>query len=212
MIGEHVDAEQGSAEWLAARLGSVGATAVATTLAKGRGGAESVTRRKLLILKATERLTGKGEETYTNAAMAWGTEQEPLARAVYADERDVEVVTCGLFRHPVLPFTHASPDGLVGDDGLIEIKCPLSTTHSDTIFGGQIPTDYIIQMQWQMECAGRQWCDFVSFDPRFPPHLQLFYKRVERDNAHIAELVASVQRFNGEVETMMDYFSNWRQP
>lgn len=212
MIGEHVNAEQGSLEWLAARLGSVGATAVATTLAKGRGGAESVTRRKLLILKATERLTGKGEEAYTNAAMAWGTEQEPLARAVYADERDVEVVTCGLFRHPVLPFTHASPDGLVADDGLVEIKCPNSTTHTATLMGEPISTDYIIQMQWQMSCTGRRWCDFVSFDKRFPPHLQLFVKRIHRDTAHIAELLQGVQLFNGEVETMMDYFSNWRQP
>jgi predicted phage-related endonuclease len=132
--------------------------------------------------------------------MQWGTEKEPDARAAYEFRSDVEVSQVGIVLHSTIAGTHASPDGLVGNDGLIEIKCPGTATHVETLLGDEIPGKYVTQMQWQMACTGRAWCDFVSFDPRMPESMALFIKRVQRDDVRIAELELEARKFLAELE------------
>jgi putative phage-type endonuclease len=190
--------EQRSNEWFAARLGKVTASRVADVVAKTKSG-YSASRANYMAQLVVERMTNKQAESYSNAAMEWGTEQEPLARAAYEAEVDVLVEEVGMIDHPTVEMSGASPDGLVGDDGLVEIKCPTTATHIDTLMGEQAPKKYYDQMQWQMACTGRKWCDFVSFDPRMPEGLQLFVKRVERDDEYIAMLESEVATFLQEV-------------
>jgi putative phage-type endonuclease len=148
-----------------------------------------------------ERMTGMVAESYTNAAMQWGTETEPLARAAYESYADVLVDEVGYIAHPRIDHAGASPDGYVGLFGLLEIKSPQSNTHIDTLITEQVPTKYITQMQWQMVCTGRAWCDFVSFDPRLPSGLQMFVKRVEFDAEYAATLEIEVVKFLAELDT-----------
>lgn len=190
--------EQRTEEWFSARLGKVTASRVADVVAKTKSG-YSASRANYMAQLVVERMTNKQAESYSNAAMEWGTEQEPLARAAYEAEVDVLVEEVGMIDHPTVEMSGASPDGLVGDDGLVEIKCPTTTTHIDTLMGEQAPKKYYDQMQWQMACTGRKWCDFVSFDPRMPEGLQLFVKRVERDDEYIAMLESEVATFLQEV-------------
>lgn len=178
--------EQRSEEWFAARLGKLTASRVAdalATTAKGWGAGRKNYAAELLC----ERLTGAQQERFTNAAMAWGTETEPQARAAYEFMRDVTVEEVGFVPHPSIPMSGASPDGLVGDDGLIEIKCPNTATHIETLLSGKIEQKYLLQMRWQMACTGRLWCDFVSFDPRLPVELQMWVSRVERPADDVME-------------------------
>jgi len=147
-----------------------------------------------------ERMTNTVAESYSNAAMQWGTETEPLARAAYESFADVLVDEVGYVPNPWINRAGASPDGLVGEHGLIEIKCPNTATHIDTLISDQVPSKYITQMQWQMACTGRRWCDFVSFDPRLPDGLQLFVKRVEYDAEYIAMLEKEIIKFLEEVD------------
>ena len=191
--------EQGSIEWLAARAGSLGASQVADAIARTKTG-WGASRANVMATLITERLTGKPAETFTNAAMAWGTQTEPDARAAYEFMRDVDVELVGIVKHPTIVGTHASPDGLVGDRGLIEIKCPQSSTHIETLLTGAIPGKYMTQMQWQMCVTGRDWCDHISFDPRLPTSMQLWIKRVERDPKTISELEEQVQEFLHELD------------
>lgn len=191
---------QGSPEWLAARAGSLGASQVADAIAKTKTG-WGASRANVMATLITERLTGKPAETYTNSAMQWGTQTEPDARAAYEFMRDVDVQLVGIVKHPTIIGTHASPDGLVGDTGLIEIKCPSSATHLETLLSEIIPGKYITQMQWQLAVTGRTWVDYISFDPRLPASMQLFVKRVERDNKMIADLDAQVREFLSELDT-----------
>lgn len=191
--------EQGSQEWLAARAGSLGASQVADAIARTKSG-WGASRANVMSALITERLTGKPAETYTNAAMAWGTQTEPDARAAYEFMRDVDVELVGIVKHPRIVGSHASPDGLVGDKGLIEIKCPSSSTHIETLLTGTIPGKYMTQMMWQMACTGREFCDHVSFDPRLPTSMQLWIKRVERDPKAISELEEQVQEFLAELD------------
>jgi putative phage-type endonuclease len=190
---------QGSAEWRQARCGSLGASRVADALAKTRSG-WGASRANLMAELIAERLTGVPAESFTSAAMQWGTVTEPDARAAYEFRHDVDVTLVGLVRHPSIPMTHASPDGLVGDDGLVQIKCPNTSTHIDTLLGGSILGAYVKQMHWEMACTGRAWCDFVSFDPRLPEEHRLFVKRVPRDDKLIAELEREVETFLAEVD------------
>ena len=192
--------EQRSPEWFAARLGKATASSIADIVAKTKSG-YSTSRANYAAQLVAERLTGVAAERYSNAAMQHGTETEPQARAAYTFLTDRDVVEVGFIDHPRIPMTGASPDGLVGIDGLIEIKCPYTATHIDTLLSQKVPDKYIIQMSWQMACTGRMWCDYVSFDPRLPADLQLFVKRVQRDDAHIAMLEAEVSAFLAEVET-----------
>ena len=191
--------EQRTEEWLKARCGSLGASQLNEALATTKTG-WGASRENLKNRIIAERLTGIPAETFQNAAMAWGVEQEDNARKAYEAHAGVFVDEMGIAYHPVLKHTHASPDGLVGDDGLIEIKCPNTTTHIETLKAKKAPSKYINQMMWQMRCTDRQWCDFVSFDPRLPSHLQLFIVRVDRDEAIIADLEAKVAEFLTEVE------------
>jgi putative phage-type endonuclease len=191
--------EQGTPEWFAARLGNVTASRVADVIAKTKSG-YSASRENYMAQLICERMTGTVAESYTNAAMAWGTETEPLARAAYESLADVLVDEVGYIAHPTIERAGASPDGLIGLFGLLEIKCPNTATHIDTLISEQVPTKYITQMQWQMSCTGRTWADFVSFDPRLPSGLQMFVKRVEFDAEYVAMLKEEVIKFLTELD------------
>ena len=190
---------QGSAEWLAIRLGNVRASRVADVVANTTTGCVA-SRANYMAQLIAERLTGTPAESFTNAAMAWGSEKEPDARRAYEWQTDCSVVEIGFVPHLTIAMSGASPDGLIGDDGLVEIKCPNTATHIDTLLGQTAPAKYVTQMQWQMACTGRKWCDFVSFDPRLPEEMSLFVRRVERDDARIAELEAMVAEFLAELD------------
>ena len=191
--------EQGSAEWLAIRLGKVTASRVSDVVAKTKSG-YSASRANYMAELIAERLTGVPAEKFTNAAMQWGTEKEDEARAAYEFRTGVVVETVAFVAHPRIALSGASPDGYVGDAGLVEIKAPNTNTHIDTLLGGSIPAKYETQMLWQMACTGRAWCDFVSFDPRLPDAMQLFVKRLERDDKRIAELESEVAAFLSDLE------------
>ena len=195
--------EQKSEEWFKARLGKVTASRVADVLAKTKTG-YSASRDNYMAQLVVERLTNTQAETFTNAAMQWGTDQEPFARAAYEVSQNVMVEETGLVDHPTIPMAGASPDGLIGEDGLVEIKCPNTATHIDTLLTQTVPAKYITQMQFQMACTGRQWCDFVSFDPRMPAKAQLFVKRVIRDEAFIKEIETEIKKFLAEVTAKVE--------
>lgn len=195
--------EQRSIEWFAARLGKVTASKVADVIAKTKTG-YSTSRENYMAQLVCERMTGTQGEGFTNTAMQWGTDQEPLARAAYEAAQDVLVDEVGLVTHPTILMSAASPDGLVGNDGLIEIKCPNTATHIETVLTEKVPTKYIPQMQWQMACTQRKWCDFVSFDPRMPEGLQLFIQRVDFDSEYVKMLEAEITGFLAELETKIE--------
>ena len=194
---------QGSPEWFGARLGRVTASRVADVIASTKSG-WGASRANYMAQLIAERLTGEVAESFSNAAMKWGTEMEPDARAAYQFYRDALVVEVGFVPHPRITMSGASPDGLVGEDGLVEFKCPNTATHIETLIGQTVPTKYITQMQWQMACTGRQWCDFGSFDPRLPEDMRLFVRRVDRDDALIADLEAKVSDFLAEIDAKVE--------
>lgn len=191
--------EQRTDEWFAARIGKVTASKVADVVAKVKSGAYSASRDSYMAQLVIERITGKPTEFNASASMQWGTEQEPFARAAYEAATGVMVDEVGFITHPSIPDAGASPDGLVGTDGLVEIKCPNTATHIETLIDAVVPAKYIAQMQWQMACTGRKWCDFVSFDSRMPAKAQLWIKRVERDDVLINTMEAEVSKFLGEL-------------
>jgi putative phage-type endonuclease len=191
--------EQGTSEWFAARCGKVTASRVADIIAKTKSG-PSTSRENYLAQIVCERMTKKPAESYSNAAMAWGTEQEPFARAAYESAKDVLVQEVGFVVHPLIEDAGASPDGLVGDFGLVEIKCPNTATHIQTLLDQKVPEKYNTQMQFQMASTGRHWNDFVSFDPRMAEGLQIFIKRVEFDPIYVAQLEKEVINFLMDVE------------
>lgn len=193
------DLIQGSDAWLEARVGSLGASRIAEAVARTKAG-WGASRANLMAEMVAERLTGAPADRFTSAAMQWGTEKEPEARAAYEFLTDVDVALVGIVRHPSIEGTHASPDGLVGEDGLVEIKAPNTATHIETLLGQKVPEKYVTQMQWQMACTGRRWCDFASYDPRLPEAMRLFVKRVERDDALIATLEKDIAAFLAELE------------
>tara|TARA_R110000868_G_scaffold265665_2_gene524575 strand:+ start:469 stop:1092 length:624 start_codon:yes stop_codon:yes gene_type:complete len=195
--------EQRSPEWFAARLGKVTASRVADVIAKTKSG-YSTSRDNYMAQLVCERMTGTQGESYTNSAMQWGTDQEPLARAAYEAAQNVLVDETGFVIHPKIQEAGASPDGLVGMFGLIEIKCPNTATHIDTILNDKVPSKYITQMQWQMACTERQWTDFVSYDPRMPEGLQLFIQRVDFDPMYVRQLETEVIAFLCELETKIN--------
>ena len=190
---------QGSDAWFAQRLGKVTASRVADVIAKTKTG-YSTSRDNYMAQLICERMTGVVAESYSNAAMQHGTDTEPLARAAYEAYADVLVDEVAMIPHPTIEQAGASPDGLVDIVGQLEIKCPNTATHIDTLLSQTVPGKYNTQMQWQMACTGRQWCDFVSFDPRLPTELQLFVKRVPRDAVYIAMLEEEVKKFLTELD------------
>lgn len=188
---------QGSEEWRRLRLGKVTASRVSDVITKTKTG-WGASRANYAAELIAERLTGVAAEGFTNAAMQWGTDQEPNARMAYEFMEDVTVEQVDFVVHPTINEAGASPDGLVGQDGMVEFKCPNTATHIDTLINQAIPAKYVTQMMWQMACTGRQYCDFVSYDPRLPESMQMFVKRVQRDNAVIEELEREVVRFLAE--------------
>jgi putative phage-type endonuclease len=193
--------EQGSLEWKMLRAGKVTASRVADVLSKIKSG-ESAGRKNYKMDLVAERLTNQPAESFTNSAMQWGTEQEPFARIAYETKMNLFVEQIPFMDHPKIEWFGCSPDGLVAEDGLIEIKCPNTTTHLEYIDGGKPPAKYIPQMQTQMACTGRKWCDFVSFDPRLPENLQLFVVRLDRDDGYIKDMEVEVQKFLQEVNEL----------
>ena len=189
--------EQRTEEWFTARLGKVTASRVADVLAKIKSG-ESASRKNYKMELVVQRLTNKVGESFTNAAMEWGTEQEPFARMAYEAHTGTFVKEEGFVDHPTIEGFGCSPDGIVGE-GLIEIKCPNTANHIETVLENKAPSKYIPQMQCQMACTGAKWCDFVSFDPRVPEDLQLFVVRVERDQEYIDSMEVEVKQFLSEV-------------
>lgn len=195
--------EQGSPEWFASRLGKVTASRVADVIAKTKSG-YSTSRENYMAQLICERMTNTQSESFTNAAMQWGTETEPLARAAYEASKDVLVDQVGLIDHPYIQHSGASPDGLIGDDGVLEIKCPNTATHFDTLLKGEMPSKYFPQVQWQMACTSRKWCDFVSYDPRVDEGLNLFVIRIQRDSEFIKMLEDEVMKFLRELEIKLN--------
>jgi len=192
--------EQRSDEWFQTRLGKVTASRISDVIAKTKTGA-SASRYNYLIQLVSERLTGKkGDSVFINQAMQDGIDREEVARTLYTLKHgDVDEV--GFIDHPTITMSGASPDGsLHGVNGGIEIKCPIETTHTNTLMTQSIPTKYIPQMQWQMACAGYDFVDFISYNPNFPDHLQLFVKRLDRDNDYIGQLESEVTAFIAEIE------------
>jgi putative phage-type endonuclease len=200
---------QGSEEWFTQRLGKVTASRLADVLAKTKTG-PSASRANYMAELIAERLSGVRSEKFVSAEMKWGTECEPLARAAYEAETGAFVCEVGMITHPAIPMAGASPDGLISDDGVLEIKCPETKTHFETILCGEVPTKYIPQIQWQLACTERAWCDYVSFDPRSPADLQLFVKRVPRDGELIKKYEAEVLSFLEELESRVSQLNAWR--
>ncbi|WP_171232203.1 lambda exonuclease family protein [Ruegeria sp. HKCCA4812] len=188
--------EQGTAEWFADRLGKVTASRIADVMMKPTTAGFQNYQAQLVC----ERLTGQPTETFTSAAMQHGTDTEPRARAMYELTSGNDVEEVGFIPHPTIEMSGASPDGIIGSDGLVEIKCPQPATHIKTLMGKSIDRKYLLQMQWQMVCTGREWCDFVSFCPSFPPELQLFIARVDRDAELAEEITEAVTRFLASVD------------
>jgi len=185
-----------------ARCGSIGASDVPDIVRRTKSG-YSATRANLMALKVLERLTGVAVPTYQSKAMADGLAKEPLARAAYAFLHDVAIErpsAPGLIPHPLIAGAHASPDGLVGSLGLVEIKCPEQAAHLDTLLSEKVGRDYFIQIQWQLACTGCHWCDYVSWHPDFPEAMQFWEQRVERDRELMSELEGEVREFIAELE------------
>lgn len=201
-----LDAEivQRSPEWYAAIAGSVGASEVADVVRRTKAGGVSASRASLMARKLLERITGCVIEGYKSQPMLEGIEREPKARATYTLMSDNHVDLVGLVRHPFIKGSHASPDGLVGWRGLVEIKCPQPPAHLDTLLSEAPERDHVLQMQWQMACTGRDWDDYVSFCPVFPGAMSLFVTRVERDPKLIWELEEPVAAFIAELEKKLE--------
>lgn len=191
--------EQRTEEWFAARLGKVTASQLANVLMKPATAGYQNYMARLVC----ERLTGSPTETFQSPAMLHGTETEPQARAMYEMETGLEVSEVGFIDHPTLAMSGASPDGLVGDNGLVEIKCPQPTGHIAALTGAKIKRDYLLQMQWQMLCTDRKWCDFVSFCPSLPAEMQIHIQRVDHDADLAEELTQGVTAFLAAIDDKM---------
>ena len=198
--------EQGTDEWKMARLGHVSGSSIADVMAKGKSG-EALTRKKYKTRLVAERLSMQIQEGFTSSAMEWGIQTEYLARQAYEVYSDTFVDKTGFWKHPSIKWLGCSPDGLVGDMGLVEIKCPNTTTHIDYLYADQIPTEYYKQMQCQLWVTNREWCDFISFDPRLPLKNRLFVKRLHRSNDFITDMEIEVKQFLQEVEDMIKILS-----
>jgi putative phage-type endonuclease len=195
--------EQQTEEWFAARAGKVTASRVVDLMAKTKSG-YSASRENYMAQLVVERFTGGKSESFSSAAMAWGTEQEPFARAAYEAREGVFVDEVGFVPHPSIKDAGASPDGLVDADGLVEIKCPNTATMIDVLINETVARKYYMQMQMQMACTERQWCDYVVFDPRMPENAQMFVKRVARDDAFILEMEGEITKFLEELNVKFE--------
>ena len=190
---------QGSPEWFAERVGKITASRISDVMAKTKTG-PSASRKNYAAELALERITGQKAQGFVSPQMTWGIENEIFARASYEAFTGEIVDQVGFIDHPLINRTGASPDGLVGKDGMIEIKCPNTATHVGWAIAGKVPPEHVLQMQWQMCCAGREWNDFVSFDPRMPEGQQMFIRRLWCDTKLMAEIAEAIIVFDREVE------------
>ena len=190
--------QQRSPEWFAVRIGKVTGSRVADLMARTKTGF-GASRANYMAELICERLTGEQAERYVSAEMQRGTDLEPQARAAYSFLHDRTVEECGFLVHPAIADFGASPDGLIGTDGLVELKCPNTATHIDYLLSGEVPGKYQTQMQAQMACAGRSWCDFVSYEPRLPDAMQLFIRRIPRDDVFIGAMEKDIRAFLDEL-------------
>jgi len=191
--------EQGSVEWLYERVGHATCSDFSNLMEKRKDGKESAARRTYRIELTGERLTGQPSERFVSSYMKWGTEKEPDARMAYETQTGALVVVPGFTKHPTIAWCGGSVDGLVDDDGIIEIKCPATKTHIETLLAGSMPEEHAAQTQGYLWITGRQWCDFISFDPRMPEGLKLYVQRVARDDEYISALSKEVDAFLDEV-------------
>lgn len=191
------DIEQGSDEWLALRLGKLTASRFKDVLTKGRGDAPSKTRQAYMMQLVAERLTNQPQDSFSSKAMEWGNECEPRACAAYELKHDIDVKHCAFIEHDI--NVGVSPDGLVGSNGLLEIKCPNTVTQIQRVLKGEFPKEYMSQVQGQLWVSERDWCDFVSFDPRISTDADYFEVRVYRDDAYIKNLASECQKFTDEM-------------
>jgi putative phage-type endonuclease len=194
--------EQRTDEWFKARLGKVTASKVSDVLAKIKSG-EAAVRRNYKMQLATERLTNQKTDTYINQAMQDGIDREDTAREIYEIVRDIKVEQVGFIDHPTIKMAGASPDGLLPDNGVLEIKCPIETTHTTNLLERKLPSRYVSQVQWQIACTGAEYANFVSYNPNFEPKLQLMFIEVERDNEYIEMLEEEVSTFLLEVDEVV---------
>ncbi len=192
---------QDTEQWRLDRCGSVGASEIADATRRLKSGSWAASRASLMARKAAERLTGRPVRTFQSQAMLEGIQKEPMARAAYELKTGLAVTETGVIKHPTIPGTHASPDGLVGHDGVVEIKCPEHAAHLEMLIKRSIDPDYYIQIQWQMSCAERFWADFVSYHPDFPLSMQLYIQRINWDEGLITELQLGIRAFLEELET-----------
>ncbi len=195
---------QGSPEWHALRCGKVTASRVADIMRKAKSGGVSASRQRYLGELVAERLTGIPYVGFKSADMEWGNETEEAACHHYAFMTNALLEKIAFVPHPAIVLSGASPDRLVDDDGLIEVKCPAVHTHVETLLGGAIDPDYIKQIQWQLACTGRAWCDFVSFNPLLPARLQMLVRRVHRDDDAISLIESAVIDFLDEVSSTIE--------
>jgi putative phage-type endonuclease len=196
--------EQRSKEWFEQRKGKVTASRIGDILATIRNGNWAASRKHYAAQLVSERLSDKLPEPFSNEYIEWGIAQEEPAREAYEKATGNAVTEVGFVDHPTVNSAGASPDGLVGDDGLIEIKCPTTATHIETLLSEEIPERYKLQMLWQLACTGRKWCDFESFDPRLPEDMSLFIKRFEPSEKEIKDVEQEVEVFLREVEEIVN--------
>lgn len=194
---------QQSDQWIMNRVGRITASRICDVMSYLKRGGESAARRNYKLEIVAERLTGRSADHYVSPYMEHGTETEDEARSFYELATQTMVEPVGFVLHPTLDFVGASPDGLVGDDGILEIKCPKTETLLQWMDSKEIPDDYLFQMQWELACTGRQWCDFYGYDPRLPVGMRHVYERVPRNDALIEQIEAEVVRFHEEVEAFI---------
>jgi hypothetical protein len=197
------DCEQGSPEWYACRLGIPTASEFDTVQAKGKGGAESKTRRTYMLKLIGEQITGQPTYDYSNDHMERGKQMEAEARNLYAMVADVEPIKVGFMRRG---DAGCSPDSLIGTNGISEIKTKLAHLQLEVLLSDRLPPEHVPQTQGQLWIAEREWCDFVSYWPGLP----LFIKRVHRDEDYIRNLAAAVQAFNEEMQELMARVQQYR--
>jgi putative phage-type endonuclease len=208
MKAKLIQAEQRSDEWYKARLGRATASRFGDVLARTRSG-YSAQRKNYKAELAVEILTGSHADFFSSAAMQWGTDTEPVARLNYMLATGNQVEETGFWVDDEIG-AGASPDGFVGKDGLVEIKCPNTATHLETLERKEVPYQYKAQVQGQMWVTGRKWCDFVSYDPRLPENAQMIIIHVERDEDYIKNLAEEVEQFMMEVVEQVEFVKSYK--
>jgi len=200
-----IDCTQGSAEWLQARVGRITGSRMSDVMAYLKSGkGEMACRRDYRMDLMAERLTGSAEKKVVTAEMQWGIDHELEAKGAYEVAMDCLIQTVGFAVHPSMDYSGASPDGLLDADGILEVKCPKTTTHLSYLMAGTVPEDYQPQMLWEMACCERTWGHFVSYDPRLPEDMRLLIIRFDLDGKRVAAMEDEVGKFNLEIEAALE--------